>query len=429
MSAGVLKKQQTKATLTKHLILSTVLEAICDESIIFWQEAAKVIIDHTKLLLNVMNTKDYSDEEGKYAERFRSSRIAIKLSEMEDRTRPLDETHALLIEELWNPDLEKQIQTSWKPVLSYLQKSLPPEWSIALDKDYYITMVYDILTENDQLDTTQLKCLFLKVFSKAVMASMAGKVILGLEYGKIKHELAESAAWTPKLEFEAFWWFIKNWPDYFDIFVGSQRKFLDKRHYRMIEHLGLRLFIVGYCTHHAPMSFDHLDNKTTFIRNLFRVQQYKIASQIAQWEFPICIRKHKVVMDHIFAKNMSDDKISAKSTCYPIPMAMVILSDHYSKIVKAYGTGRYKNNEGLTSRALNAATLHGSWGTIMDNYVDDNYPLTLQDMEDMYATVDNLNTAVPKYQPKLIFGISRKVKELHDEGSLFCCIDTWKKYF
>ena len=412
-------KERTKHDRLRQLILTHLFGAILDESIVFWNEVAKIIVDHTKNVMIHMNMNDFTDEEGKYADKFQGSRMGIQLTKMEDDTRPITEAHALLLEELWDPDFERQITRSWKPVLSYLQGSLPPEWSIALDKDYYITMVYDLLDFTDHMNDTQLKCVFLKVFTKAVLAIHAGKVILGLLHRNIKHELAESAAWTPKLEFEAFWWFIKNWPDYFEIYVGSMRKYLDTRHYRMIEHLGLRLFVTSYNVTHAPTSFEHCNNRMNYIRNIFRIEKYRIASQANQWELPVCIRRHQELMRHIFAADMSTDHIPAKSSCYAIPLCQGILSQHHAEISLAYGSGRYKDGEGLKSRLVNAPTLIGSWGAIMDNYIDDHFPLALQDMEKIHDTVNDLHNVVPNYQPKLIFGISRFVSELHDQGIFF----------
>ena len=411
-------KEKTKHDRTRQLILTTLIGAILDEMIVFWNEAAGVIIDHTHSFLAAMTYKDFEDDDAKYADRIRRTRMSIVVSKMEDKTRPLSEAFRLLLQELWDVDLEEQINRSWKPVLSHLQASLSPEWSIALDKDFIVTMVYDLLTFTGHMDDLQLKCLFLKTLTKTIMAIHAGKTILGLTYGTIKHKLAQSEAWTPFLDFEAFLWLIKNWPDYFEIFIGGMKKYLDTRHYRMVEHLGLRLLIVGYCSYHSSPTFDHMANRTTFIGNVVNGKHYRIASQIKQWEYPMCIRRHPIIMNHLFSNDMSTKHIPAKSSPYAIPMCMGLVYKNMAQILTAYGKARYKNNEGLRSRLVNAPTFTGSWEAILANYVTDIYPLTLTDMESMHKTVDNLHEIDPKHQPKLLFGISRFVKNLDDSRGM-----------
>ena len=357
------------------------------------------------------------DEDGKYAECLEQCRVKLRVNagaESEDIHVALQK----ILKELWNADVNKQFDTTWKKIIQYLGARLPREWTDAVRENYHQDMLIPIakMFPKDGKFEYSLKTFWLNIIVRYSFAVVSMKELIGDLCDKIAPKLARSRQWTPAMlrwlwDFLAFNWgtIIK---DYF-----NPRTFLDISILQSPK-MALKSLHTFFCWVHCDNRPIRYAGIVEHAKSMIDVEYYQFESQIAGIHLPAYLARHgSEVMNKIFDASMKNvGHGTRKSNMYAIAMATALVNDHGDWYEERINTAKYKDDLGIDSDVVNRGSLKDSFGVAVNNFEGSTKGISPARDKAIKATIDGLRDApFDSSYAKDKLGLCTKVRELAEE--------------
>ena len=402
-----------------HRMMTKMLASVYDELLVCYAQYARRIKARCGAQLAKMQYDTFEcDAEGKYAEKFLSDRITMKTSLEADNCVDIMTCMRQIIEELWNPDLDKQLENGWKHVIKYMLDQLPPEWKDSIKEKFFKQLwrcQIDLLGWNYPAQYTyKHKSLLFNIKSRAVLDANRWYCFFGKYHKKISALLGKSKMWPFKNVFEVFIFLLKNFRQ---LYSYAPSKLITKDILLDPGQLAIRILVDAVLTLFATTSLERFKSRDSLVKSIMDVDKYQIASEINYMNPPHFLNKYgHAVQDLCYNIHNDKDHITMKYSPAVIPMMVAVVDKHSELLLKFYDEKGFKDGNSLQSDFGNHESLDDFGKSVCDNYVMDWTPLTKQQSDAIKHTINTLSTQSLSPNVEYAFGICNKVKDIAEEG-------------
>lgn len=405
-------------------IFNALLCAIFDEYLIIFNWIGKKFAGNCGSTIRKTKYETFrTDDDGKYAEEFKKSRVKLRPSASADDEEDIPVALRKIMHQLWNCSLDKQFSDTWSKVIKFISDRLPPDWTDAVRDGELPFMLVKLASciPKDGIFRYELKSVLPLYYACATIAVRTWKLLIGKLRTGICEELEISEQYTPYMLEFIVEFLVTNWGVIIEQFYHP-RSFVDISALQSGNLLALRAVFVGFCADHCDSSTLKSAGLNNLIESLVDIDYYQLRSQIARIKLPAYMRRLGDEIENVLYEPFQqlEDHISRKSNIYGVSFGAELFNKHKKYYLSILNTAQYKDNMGIESELVRRGSLEKSIGAAINNYIGSSKGKTKAQKQAIIDTINNLVDG--KYDSKAAeykLGLSLKVSDLVDERLVY----------